>query len=253
MFRIFWACISHLLVSPRSLWGYAVVIPLGGCFYYSRCRVVLQWISGRSCGVRWHLWAWGQHATMPQMRVKHRCLKQLLVVVAMVTLGLVALSGCRTSTWERFVSEEGGFSILAPAPMTVEMHTVALSSVAGPHPMMVAHCETEAANYSVGYGDYPPPQTALTARQTLASARDWIMENTPGGVLRAPRWIELEGHPGLAFQVQPRDGGRLGIVRLYLVDNRLYQLGVMVPLEDAGMPEIERYLDSFSLLETPEA
>jgi hypothetical protein len=172
--------------------------------------------------------------------------------IALAILAVIGVCACQESTWDRFVSEKGGFSILAPAPMTVEMHTVALSSVAGPHPMMVAHCETETANYSVGYGDYPPPQMALPSKETLASARDWIMENTPGGMLQKQKWIKLESYPGLAFEVQPRDGERLGIVRLYLVNNRLYQLGVMVPVEGASAAYINRYLDSFTLLETSE-
>lgn len=171
---------------------------------------------------------------------------------ARVIILLALLCACQQNDWQTWTSATGRFSILAPAEMTVELHTLALATVAGPHSMVVAHAETKQANYSVAYGDYPTAQTGMAADATLAMARDWIMENTPGGTLWDERQIRLaDTYPGLAFLVQPRDGERTSVVRLYLVDDRLYQLGVTMPNDDMDEPFVQRYLDSFALTTQP--
>ena len=72
------------------------------------------------------------------------------------------------------------------------------------------------------------------------------MTNALGGELLSKQTITLAGHPGREFRVKRPQG--ITTVRLFPVNQRLYQLMATSPGEDVGADARARFMNSFRLL-----
>lgn len=176
--------------------------------------------------------------------MKYRLSQWLLIGALMLT----ACNGGSQPTVEAFASEAGQFSIAAPAPFEETQQSV--ETPVGPVEIHTFTAEAEDTAYVVAYSDYPPEIVDQTDPQVLLdSSRDGAVNNL-GGTLVNEEVIDLEGNPGRSLEISATaNQGQMATInsRIYLVDNRLYQVLVVAP-EGQSTPEAsETFLDSFDL------
>jgi hypothetical protein len=164
-----------------------------------------------------------------------------------VVLLIALLTGCQQVTWKEFSSSEGRFSVLMPG--TPSEKTSKVNTEVGPVDMFSFRVTQEDSGYDVNYNDYPDAVVeASDAGSMLDGARDGIVSSLQGKLL-TEFIISLDGYPGRDIRVEGPDGEHTVRTRLYLVDNRLYQLTVVTPKEDSFSKDVAKFLDSFELLE----
>ena len=167
--------------------------------------------------------------------------------IALLIALAAALAGCESSPWKDFQSKEGGFSVSMPGTPTEKRQ--AFHTQAGP---VEAHFFTVEADrggtvYMVVYGDYPEALMASGDREMLLdAARDGAVGNIRGTLL-GERAVSLGGHPGRELQVLSSDGRLALQIRIYLANNRQYQVVAVTPKETRSTADRDRFFDSFRL------
>lgn len=164
-------------------------------------------------------------------------------------LAIVLVAACKSApTLEAFTSETGGFAISTPVSLEASQQSV--NTEAGSIDIQTYVAEDRDAVYVVAYSDYPPDLVAQNDPTTLLDgSRDGAVSNV-GGTLINEDTIDLEGNPGrsLIIDTQTETGEAATVhARLYLVDNRLYQVLVVVPQTAAEQVNVSTFLDSFTL------
>ncbi|MDB9524500.1 hypothetical protein PN498_00745 [Oscillatoria sp. CS-180] len=149
---------------------------------------------------------------------------------------------------EDFSSEAGQFSISTPAPLEETQQSV--DTPVGPIEIYTFTAEQDDAAYVVAYSDYPPEIVEQTdPDQLLDSSRDGAINNL-GGTLVSEEAIDLEGNPGRSLVISTDvNAGEPAVIdsRIYLVENRLYQILVVMPEDDNDDAASTNFLESFSL------
>jgi WD40 repeat protein len=158
-----------------------------------------------------------------------------------------------TSTWKEFVSAEGRFRVLLPGEP--ERKTQQIPTPMGACTLYAFVWENKRRDFAllVSYNDYPPVVNGAPPDQVLDGVRDGVVMGTPGARLNGEQRITLHGYPGREVRVDIPGKGTLRN-RMYLVQNRLYQLSA--PRLGGGGPSeetITRFLDSFSFTPPPAA
>jgi len=145
-----------------------------------------------------------------------------------------------------FVSETGRFSAALPEDPIEDVQTLPTS--AGDLEVHFFTLEKENAIYMVVYSDYPAEVVAQSSPTVmLDGARDGAVSNVQGTLLNEEE-ITINDYPGRALKVRASDGQATVHSRVYLVDNRLYQVMVVIP-GSADLPtEAEDFLDSFKVM-----
>ena len=169
--------------------------------------------------------------------------------VILFVLGMLLFTGCTTQEpfeppqLEEFVSEDGSFSIMLPGKPEFETQTV--DTELGDINYYSYSIEVGGVGYVASYSDYPEEFIeASAAEQLLDGARDGSIV---GGTLTNEEIISINGYPGREFTVSFREG--IFRTRLYLVNNRLYNIFVRIPknrMKDVTGTDV---LSSFKLLE----
>lgn len=181
----------------------------------------------------------------PRLR---RTLARLPLLACLVIL---IAAGCgRGGDWQELAVSEGGFSVLMrgqPAYVRQPVDT--------PGGKTTAHLyssDRPDAYYAVGYADYPLADVLSGARPEalFASVRDtWVRRIQGEQRLASP--LTLAGqYPGLEFVAEGRvrDAPTILHARLYLVDQRLYQVIAMGRKGEVAQGVMNRFLDSFRLI-----
>jgi TonB family protein len=153
--------------------------------------------------------------------------------------------------WKEFSSAEGRFSVLLPGTPTekVEFH----DSPVGKLEVHIFTLRTF-AEYLVMYVEYPPNiEEEGNVRAFLDRIRDGSLEGVNGTLLEE-KDISFEGHPGRFMRAQIVDDHVIR-VRIFVVKNRLYQVGVIMRDKDAPQGILKfneetatKFLDSFKLV-----
>lgn len=176
------------------------------------------------------------------LNMKH-ALGRLLVLSALV---VTACQG-NQAAYEEFSSETGNFSISTPEALEETQQSV--QTPVGPIDIHTFTAESENSAYVVAYSDYPSEIVDQTnPDELLNSSRDGAITNL-GGTLVSEEEIDLEGNPGRSLVIDTAAGTEEAATinsRIYLVDNRLYQILVVVP-EGEGVVDSETFLESFEL------
>jgi hypothetical protein len=175
-------------------------------------------------------------------------MKQTICRFLLVGALLVTACNAKTVTLEEFSSEAGKFSISTPAVMEETQQSV--QTPVGPINIHTFTAESDNAAYVVAYSDYPPEIVAQTdPTMLLDSSRDGALNNL-GGTLVSEEVIDLEGNPGrsLVIDTATETGDKATInSRIYLVENRLYQVLVVTPEGKEGKVDSASFLESFDL------
>lgn len=161
-------------------------------------------------------------------------------------------TACNTAAPEiqEFTSETGGFAI--STPVTLSEASQSVETQVGNIDIYTFTAEEPEAAYVVAYSDYPSEIVAQSdPTAMLDGSRDGAVNNV-GGTLISENPVELAGNPGraLVIDTQTETGAAATVnARLYLVDNRLYQVLVVVPKDQEGKVDVQGFLDSFTLSE----
>jgi hypothetical protein len=164
------------------------------------------------------------------------------------TLLLIAACNGSAPQLQEFSSESGGFVVSTPNALeeNVESVDTAVGAI-DIHTFTATHDRTV---YVVAYSDYPAEIISQSdPQQVLNGSRDGAVQNV-GGTLVSETAIDLEGNPGKALVINTTsDAGNMATVNahLYLVENRLYQILVVVPQGAEKSAEVDTFLNSFSL------
>jgi hypothetical protein len=164
------------------------------------------------------------------------------------------LAGCLAScsappTIKEFKSEAGRFSVMTPAPLQEAVQPV--ETQGGKIDLHLFSAQQDDIAYFVAYCDYAPELARPdNAEKMLDGARDGAVGNSHGK-LTSETNISLAGHPGREVVITAASEDRPPVTikgRLFMVQNRLYQITVVAPRSQAGDKAVDDFLQSFKLL-----
>ncbi|MCB0195360.1 MAG: hypothetical protein KDJ65_25660 [Anaerolineae bacterium] len=154
--------------------------------------------------------------------------------------------------WKLLSSEEGNFSILFPDTPRENLRMPANSSVE--ETVYVFQTDVENVSYQVSYSDYIEDNTANTINTRLDAARDTLVAELSAQVVEeVPNVVDGFHGRQIKFSIVDEDtaGGKVGVVQLCLVEDRLYQVAVIGPVNAYSRADAEQFMTSFTLLEQP--
>jgi hypothetical protein len=153
------------------------------------------------------------------------------------------------SIWKPFSSAEGGFTVLMPGTPKPVQQTLNTPNGRITLKGFIVQRPNE-ANYFVIYSDFP--SKTIENDSDIENLFDGIVEGfkrrTRGEVVSKEN-ITLNDYPGREFKMQ-LSGTITARSRIYLVNQRLYQLVAITPREQDLPQSIQGFLDSFQLNRT---
>jgi hypothetical protein len=141
--------------------------------------------------------------------------------------------------WATYSSVAGRFSMLFPGQPILKEQPV--DSTAGKVTNYVLVASLGSTAFLASYADYPPLNDDPQA--VLDRVRDGAVSGVKGTLTKSIA-ITLKGYPGREFQASGED--MRATFRIYLVNNRLYQMAVVCP-PDAPTDQVRDFLNSFDL------
>lgn len=171
---------------------------------------------------------------------------RLPIVVLLFTVLAASARGDDSSQWKEFVAKEGQFKVSMPgAPKQNKLDT---ESDFGKGVLYMNVVVAGKTMYAANYSDFPAEVKKATLKQVYDSSRDGAVTNMDGKLV-SEKDVKLGEHPGREIRIDVAEGKRLFRVRVYLVDQRLYQVVVFGTPEAATSKEADKFLDSFKLTE----
>jgi hypothetical protein len=146
--------------------------------------------------------------------------------------------------WKEFTSKEGRFKVLMPG--TPKQTKADAESDFGKGVLYMNVAEAGRTMYGANYGDYPAKIKEIPIKQVFDSSRDGAVANLEGK-LATEKDIKLGKHPGREIQIEVAGGKQIFRARVYLVEQRLYQVVVFGTKATAASKEADKFLDSFKL------
>ena len=174
--------------------------------------------------------------------------------IVLIALCVLALAACtRGGEWSELAIDDGGFSVLMrPQPR------YAKQPVETPAGRTIAHLyssDRPDAFFAVGYSDYPLAAVVGTPPENIfVGVRDTWVRRVEGKLVTSSP-LKLEGkYPGLEFTAEGRvkDAPAFLHARVYLVDQRLYQVVAMGRKGEISQGVVNRFLNSFRIIPTSE-
>ena len=154
--------------------------------------------------------------------------------------------------WQRHSSSAGRYKVDLPQG-ELQRQTQTVETAVGKIDMhmVLSFNEAEVSAYTVMYNDFPVNGLDQAQKENaLTGGRDGALRNVNGTLLHEKK-ISLDGHPGREFHFSATVQGNKarGAWRLYIVNNRLYQIGVLRfgQIPDAG--SLDRFFGSFALVD----
>lgn len=145
-----------------------------------------------------------------------------------------------------------GPTFTAEMPGTASVKEGTEQTAAGPVKTTTWGVQTNGAFFAISIADYPPGMMAnAVPSKVLEGARDGAMANVGGTVEKdigvfLDSGIPKKKYPGREFDGSTKSGLKLA-ARLYLVDDRLYQLICVTPKAGFNAADFKRFADSFKL------
>lgn len=178
-------------------------------------------------------------------------MNQLMHAAMLLTTLFYLPQTIHADDWQSVKSYEGNFKAMLPgepdysaSKVDTEVGQINLHSFA-------VEANGGSVAYFVFYSDYPEGTEEDTdPKVLLQNARDGVIGDDGSRKTREEK-IDIAGHPGLEFDfVQEENGANTtyGYWRLYMVKNRLYQIGIISIGEPAIDFKVKAIYSSFSLL-----
>lgn len=173
----------------------------------------------------------------------------MLVRLALCAALVVAAACKGSSEWRELAITEGGFSVLMRGEPRY-----ARQQVDTPGGKTYAHLyssDRPDAFFAVGYSDYPLGYVLSSKpEEVLSGVRDTWVQRVQGRLVTSSQ-TRIDGkYPGVEFTAEGRvrDADTYLQARLYLVDQRLYQVIAMGRKGEIAQGVLNRYLNSFRLI-----
>ncbi len=168
--------------------------------------------------------------------------------IAFVVAALL-LAACTRSEWQELAISEGGFSVLMRGQARYARQQ--LETPAGRTYAHLYSSDRPDAFFAVGYSDYPLAHVmGSRPEEILSGVRDTWVKRMDGRLsLSSP--TRLAGrYPGIEFAADGKVKGAETFLqgRLYLVDQRLYQVIALGRKGEISQGVLNRYLASFRLI-----
>lgn len=155
-----------------------------------------------------------------------------------------------STVWKEYVSERGRFRAEFPPGEVQTLQQPELDSDL--HEFGIRW--PDGGKHAVGYRDLPASEQRPSAerRKQLLSVGD-LMASKAGGRIVSAQDLQMLGFPGREVVLESARGGTLVAIRIYLVQNRLYQVTVFAPAEryHREAEAIRHFLESFAILSVP--
>jgi len=155
-------------------------------------------------------------------------------------------SGCQQYDGKVFKSQKGGFSIQFPDTPTEE---VSISRTPlGDIDLHLFTLEKKLVIFLVGYSDYPAQFVKENSNDSLLNIACAGAIANYKGIVFSNEKISLGIHPGREIVVKSKDDMITYLTRLFLVENRLYQVTVLA-LEGKTIEKSDKnFIESFKLI-----
>ncbi|MEL6864044.1 MAG: hypothetical protein AAFP19_06485 [Bacteroidota bacterium] len=175
-----------------------------------------------------------------------------------VILLLMAFSfiAWQNSTWKEFTSYEGRFRILAPGEM--ELKTRTIETAIGDIDYFTYLYQPEEKNpdnlaYMISYCDYPEYSVHSDSSDLIMAFFNTTVETaikSVEGELMYTTDIQLEQqYPGRLWRINYNEDQASIKTKAYLVGRRYYSVQAITIRGKSLNPYIDKFLDSFSLIE----
>lgn len=175
-------------------------------------------------------------------------MKTLTAALVLVSSVALAQAAAAPPTW----APVDGPTFTAEMPGTASVKEGTEQTAAGPVKTTTWGVQTNGAFFAISIADYPPGMMAnAVPSKVLEGARDGAMANVGGTVEKdigvfLDSGIPKKKYPGREFDGSTKSGLKLA-ARLYLVDDRLYQLICVTPKAGFNAADFKRFADSFKL------
>ncbi len=149
--------------------------------------------------------------------------------------------------WQEFICKDGDFCLQVPGiPTTLkEPESVLLKLVKSKVAGFTLERQDLPARFYVYYVDFPEADLQNADRQLeIVCTLGRLMKK---GRLDVKK-IQYEGSPGRETTMDLEEDNYVEISRLYLVNDRFYQIAVITPKDQASANYVSKYLDFFRLV-----
>lgn len=158
---------------------------------------------------------------------------------------LFALVGCQQKQWSTFTSAAGKFSVSMPG--TPKEQKMEVPSPIGAIQFYLFTGRDRNYEFVASYNDYPASVVSQgNVEKMLDGARDGAVGNI-NGKLQSEKKITLKNFPGREIHVLTPDGKAALKYRIYLVGNRLYQVGIVSTNPFQETEKTNQFFESFSV------
>jgi TonB family protein len=161
--------------------------------------------------------------------------------------------GIPVEEWQEFKHEAGNFAVMMPGKPLEISQTIEGDMGKVPTKSFVAH--SGQITFAVMYSDYPITFDAPDAVKAILNAMRDIMLSKSRGKLISEKEHVFKKYPGRELAAGTDNG--MARVRMYLIEQRLYTLTALLSdsndLKLLESKQVDRFLDSFQLIEEPKA
>lgn len=171
-------------------------------------------------------------------------MRSSLVLILFAFGSVMADADEKKSDWKEFTSKEGLFRVLMPG--TPKQHTAEAESDFGKGVLHMNTAQADRTLYGAHYLDYPAEIKKAPIQKVLDASRDGALANLEGKLV-SEKDIKLDKYPGREVQIEVAEGKRLFRARVYLVEQRMYQVVVFGTKAAATSKEADKFIDSFTL------
>jgi hypothetical protein len=166
---------------------------------------------------------------------------------------LLAIAACSPGEWQPLTVSDGGFTVLMRGQPGYDRQR--FETPAGAMEAHLYSSDQPQSYFAVGYTDYPLALVVGAAPDELFSGvRETWLRRIRGEVVTARDTAKLSGaYPGYEFTAKGtlKEQDVLVRGRMYVVEQRLYQLIATGPPQEVAHSNVTRFFDSFRLV-TPE-
>lgn len=152
-----------------------------------------------------------------------------------------------TVSYDKFSNEAGKFAINFPGEpdITNEVVPTELGNI---DMYMFMYEQSLTKVYMVAYSDYPSAlMEAGNVDDMLEGAMNGATTNMEIDNIEMREDVEIDGHKGLYFKAKGANGYHV-VYKIYMVENRMYQIGILRDGAYADDIDLQSYINSFELI-----
>lgn len=158
------------------------------------------------------------------------------------------LSACQKYEWQDYSPEDGKYSIQMPGKPVNKSSSQ--QTPAGKVTTHIAIYSDQNSAFAVSYTEYPAVlMIQMPNEKVLDGARDGRLAMGGHKLLKETHIQLMDTYPGRELQIAvAEDGGKNAIrTRIFMVNNRLYQIVAIQPKDKLFSPDAVRFMDSFTI------